>query len=123
MSDDTRTWAVQVLRFALREPMVASGEAVLHVVDSGKEGPHRFQGTVIPGDRAVAAQALRRAQGNDGPNAWAVAFVAWVPDPGEAWLVCDCAFGGQAQRYATALRPTADGMTASRIVALGPTPV
>lgn len=113
---------MQVLRFALREPAVASGEAVLHLVDSGADGPHRFRGSVLPGDRSLAVQALRAADADVGAVRWATAFVTWVPEPGEAWLVCDCSTGGESQRYATALRPTADGMTAGRLVALGPTP-
>ncbi|MFK7929050.1 MAG: hypothetical protein AB8H79_12730 [Myxococcota bacterium] len=122
MGDELQHWAVQVLRFALREPTVAAGEAVLHVVDTGADGPHRFRGSVLPGDRTVAAQALDRARDDVDVARWAVSFVTWIPDPGEAWLICDCSDGGAPQRFATALRPTADGMTASRMVSLGPTP-
>jgi len=116
-----------VLRFALREPAVASGEAVLHVVDSEIEGPHRFRGAVLPGDRTVAAEALRRARAEEGAPRWAVVFLTWLPDREEAWLVTDCAESGPPLRFATPLRPTVDAtgtvrMAAGRLVALGPSP-
>jgi len=123
--DNLRAWAIAVLRFALREPRVASGEAVLHVVDSEIEGPHRFRGTVLPGDRAVAAEALRRARAEEGAPRWAVVFLTWLPEREEAWLITDCAeHGDEPSRFATRLLPNADAdgtirMAAGRLVALG----
>ncbi|MFT7520751.1 MAG: hypothetical protein ACI9MC_002902 [Kiritimatiellia bacterium] len=119
MTKELQAWAVHVLRFALREPQVAAGGAVLQVIDTAVEGPGRFRGAVLTGDLAEASVALTQARSAHPDKAWGVAFLASVP-PSRTFLLVDCMLTEQVSgRFCTELRGAGDTTEAGPLLYLG----